>query len=232
MIPKRVIAIAGAMALAACAPRVTWVRADASPSDFNRDSARCEYEIASSTANYGSSMPVPWSFGASIGQGIGLGIGKGLEQAKLYALCMRANGYTAVAANAPLEQTPIVWPLQPRPPQPEYADNAPPQVTIAQPAMPPGGLKGESRYLLTAEALAKAHGCIPPATTMTAKGMGLESFAVNCPSGKAYSITAKRVTASSHGKSGLAHPSPLRRAFSLPIAKELGTPIDTNVRGA
>jgi hypothetical protein len=188
----RAAIVAGALLLAACAPRVTWVRADGAQGDFNRDSARCEYEVASSTSNYGSSMPVAWGLGASIGQGIGIGIGKGMEQAKLYALCMRANGYTAVAANAPLEQAPVVWPLQARPPQPERADAAPPQVMLVQhPSAPPGGVKGESRYLMNAEALAKAHGCIPPAATMTAKGTGLESFAVNCPNGKAYAINCE-----------------------------------------
>lgn len=161
-----------ALALTGCAPRYTWVRADATQGMFDQDMARCQYEAASSTANYGSSTPAARTVGGSIGQGLALGYGQAMAENNLIALCMRAKGY----AQAPIGQQPY-----PVAQAPVYAPPAP------SPA--PAAAKGESKYLFAAEALAKGSGCQGPAATMRAKGAGGEWFDIACQGGPALPVS-------------------------------------------
>lgn len=63
------------------------------------------------------------------------------------------------------------------------ASPSPQAISAAKPA--PVAAR-ESKYLFSAEAIAKAKGCSP--TTMTAKGAGSESFVSECPAGVALAI--------------------------------------------
>lgn len=195
------IALAVAAALAGCAPtRYTWVRPDAGYAQTQQDLARCEYEVASSTATYGSSAPLPYSYSAAIGQGIGQGIGRALESNRLIALCMRARGYAALLDGAP----PAAPASAPAPAAPPLAASAPPgPISAAAPVpasalppapyAPPGATRvpGESRFQLTAESLAKAQGCVPPFAVMVGKGGGLETFKIGCPNGRVLSVNCE-----------------------------------------
>lgn len=159
-----------ALVLAGCAPRWTWVRADANQAMFDQDMARCQYEAASSTATYGSSTPAARTVGGSIGQGLALGYGQAMAENNLIALCMRAKGYM---------QAPIGQPY-PVAQAPAYIPPAPVAATT---------VKGESKYLLAAEALAKGSGCQSPAATLRQKGAGGEWFDIACQGGPALSAS-------------------------------------------
>ena len=50
------------------------------------------------------------------------------------------------------------------------------------------GLKEESKYMVSAEGIAKVSGCTPPNAAMTSKGAGEESFIVACPNGTTLAI--------------------------------------------
>ncbi len=72
-----------------------------------------------------------------------------------------------------------------------------PQVTKQKVTMEPvragaapgvGGLKEESKYMISAETLVKATGCTPPNIAMTSKGAGQESFIAGCPNGTMLAI--------------------------------------------
>lgn len=50
------------------------------------------------------------------------------------------------------------------------------------------GLKEESKYMVSAEALLKGKGCVLPNMAMTAKGAGQESFMAGCPNGSMLAV--------------------------------------------
>lgn len=172
-----------------CAPPPVFVRPNTTMAEFDRDISQCQYEAASSTANYGSGQNTARTLGGAIAQGIGTGLGRSLESTNLVLLCMRARGYTrggpsiggypALASETiPMEGKqlfpPPITPVVAPPP------GATPQIAVS--------LKVESKYQFTAEGIAKAQGCIPPMAAMTSKGAGMEMFAIACPNGTTLAI--------------------------------------------
>lgn len=178
-----------------------WVRPDTTQAQYEIDAARCQYEAASSTATYGSSMPVPRSTGAAIGQGIGLGIGEGMKRAELIGLCLRAQGYSQRPVGAAYVPTTTAGPTYTytesgRPIPMNYPANqaafptgavprsTPPDERVIGSATTTTVIGGESKYMHNAERVAKAGGCVAPASAMSAKGPGSEVFSVTCASGQ------------------------------------------------
>jgi hypothetical protein len=88
------------------------------------------------------------------------------------------RGMTQAGGGFPVEQ-----------PLPHLAQAAPPLPVAygAAPAMSPG-INMESKWLVSAEGVAKAGGCVPPSAAMTSKGAGFELFAVGCPNGTTLAI--------------------------------------------
>jgi hypothetical protein len=85
------------VALTAGCAQTVWVRPGYGESDFQRDAAQCQYEGAAATANYNTG-PTARTTGGAIGQGFGEGIAIALRRNELFALCMRARGYTPQVA--------------------------------------------------------------------------------------------------------------------------------------
>ena len=84
--------------LSGCA-QTAWVRPPGGPAfNLGQDSAQCEYESFAATASYGSG-PTARTVGGAIGQGFGEGIAIALRRNELFALCMRARGYSQQVAN-------------------------------------------------------------------------------------------------------------------------------------
>jgi hypothetical protein len=182
----RALALAISALLAGCATTPPlYNRPNTTVADFERDKAACEYEAASSTANYGSGQNTSRTMGGAIAQGIGIGLGRAMETSNLVAMCLRARGYyrceaegcRAVAATA--AAVPVEYIRMP--------DLAPPPRTAAAPAVA-ASLPGESKWMIVAEGVARASSCSPPATAMTSKGAGMEMFAVACPNGTTMAI--------------------------------------------
>jgi hypothetical protein len=174
------IAVAVALALAGCVPRYSWTRADTTQADFDRDRARCAYEAESSTATYGSSTPTAYGLGAAIGQGIGIGIGRSMQNDRLMTLCMKAKGYGQVPLGYAGTGDPTSYGAVPVSSRPDIGQPVTAPIGAA-PAV--AGLKGESKFQMAAELLARSLACRPPTTAMTAKGAGQESFTISCPDG-------------------------------------------------
>jgi len=175
-------------ATSGCAPQYYWARAETTRTDFDSDVARCQYEAASSTATYGSSAPVARSTADAMGQGFAAGIGQAMAQNNLIVLCMRAKGY----AQVPLG-TPNPYPVATSTQRPSSAPAS--GAAVYQPVSAPAGaapaiagLQVESKWMLSAESIAKASGCQSPRVGMTAKGAGEESFTAGCTDGTSLAL--------------------------------------------
>jgi hypothetical protein len=64
----------------------------------------------------------------------------------------------------------------------------PPRQAAPIPAVAPRAALGESKWLITAEGVAKANACQQPATMMVSKGAGEELFAVDCQNGTTLAV--------------------------------------------
>lgn len=186
--------------LVGCATPPVYYRDNTSMADFDRDIAGCQYEAASSTATYGSGQNTARTMGGAIAQGLATGLGQAMAANNLIALCMRARGYTrggpSVGGYPALATTTTPEPGYPRPmADPTGAVAAEYKRPISSPAPPISaapavavGLPVESKWLITAEGVAKANSCSPPTVSMTSKGAGQEMFAVACPNGTTLAI--------------------------------------------
>lgn len=179
-----------ALALVGCAPRMAFVRPDAGPADHQRDIAQCEYEIQMNQPTGGGRV---WfrNNSEALGYAIGTAIGMAARTERLRTLCMQGRGYTAVALEGgtmPISEPQPSLPAIAAPVQQGRGDirAAAPAPIAATPAV--AGIKSESKYMVTAEGVAKASGCTPPSVAMTAKGAESESFMVGCPNGTTMAI--------------------------------------------
>lgn len=188
------------LALAGCAPKA-YIHPTPHAVNQLADLSQCEYEIEMNARG----VAVPWWYNNNQAAGylIGAAIGTAIRNDRLRTLCMQAKGYRVVVADgAPPMQAgqpvPALIGVTP-PPQPVTAPAAPaPQLQpVAVPAVVPtmpsaapavAGIKGESKWLLQAEGIAKVEGCTPPNTAMTSKGAGMEMFAIACPNGTTLAI--------------------------------------------
>lgn len=203
---NKAVVIGVALALVGCAPKV-FVHPNPTAVNQVADASQCEYEIL--MAQRGIRIPYWYNNNQALAYGLGAAIGQAIRNDMLRTLCMQAKGYlpvpVAIGAPVPIgEQQPflpgIAAPVA-------YAPYNPAQLGPQQPSIPARGdmggvvpappaatptvaasMKGESKYLFTAENVAKASGCVPPSIAMTAKGAGSESFMVGCPNGTTLAI--------------------------------------------
>ena len=125
------------------------------------------------------------ALGNVIVQGMIAGQGQAIrERAVLVRVELERRGWT------PAKGLPRATEAQPeaqigaqRGTQPGYIEQ---QRVRAAPAVV--GLKDESKYMVSAEGIAKVSGCTPPNAAMTSKGAGQESFIVGCPNGTTLAI--------------------------------------------
>lgn len=80
-------------------------------------------------------------------------------------------------------------------PLPSVAQAGSPAITAQQVGVPVGaaptialGIKAESKWLVSAEGVARVEGCAPPNVAMTSKGAGQEMFAAACQNGTTLAI--------------------------------------------
>lgn len=197
---KRVIAAAVALALTGCAPKAFVHPSQAA--NQPADAAACEYEIEMTQRG---GVAVPWWYNNSQATGylIGAAIGRAIQYDRLRTLCMQAKGYQVVALDAPAPipigqpqagiiaiapVSPVTYPRPMSDPTGAVPEAVKVAVAPAPVAAAPIGIKGESKYMLTAEGIAKAGGCNPPLASMTEKGAGTELFSIACPNGTAIAI--------------------------------------------
>jgi hypothetical protein len=81
------------MALGACAP-VVWSRPDTPPQISEMDSARCQL-IANGMTQNTDHTSIFHTASQNLGDSIADGIINGMQIGENFALCMRANGYSA-----------------------------------------------------------------------------------------------------------------------------------------
>lgn len=189
------IALLAVALLAGCAPKM-FVHPNPGAVNQLADASRCEYEIE--MAQQGVRVPYWYNNNQAAGYLIGAAIGQAIRYDRLRTLCMQSKGYIAV----PLAAGPFPgvtsaeaiqldanqrYPISAA--QPGRADIAvaPPPPIAAAPVVA-ASIKADSKYLITAEGVAKAEGCIPPAAAMTSKGAGMEMFAIACPNGTTLAI--------------------------------------------
>ncbi len=200
-VARTALAVAVGLVLAGCAPKV-FVHPNPGAVNQMADASQCDYEIL--MAQRGVRVPYWYNNNQAAGYLIGAVIGQAIRNDQLRTLCMQAKGYlpvpVAYGAPVPIGEAqpylpgiapPVAYaPYNPAalpPQQPSIAGRgdigpagAPP--TAAAPTVATS-IKGESKYLFTAEGIAKGTGCNPPSIAMTAKGAGSESFMVGCPNG-------------------------------------------------
>jgi len=171
----RNIIIAIAVGLTGCGMPAQQIRPDAGSSEYQVDALQCDYESSSSTANYGSGQNTARTYGGAASQGFATGMAQGMARNDLFVKCMRAK-YAARGETSRIAPKPIAY---------EGRQMFPP--AGATPVVA-ASIKGESKYQITAEGVAKVEGCNPPNAAMTSKGAGMEMFAIACPSGTTMAI--------------------------------------------
>jgi hypothetical protein len=203
---RRAVTLAVVVALTGCAPKA-FIHPSGS-ANVGADTAQCEYEIE--MVGRPGSVYIPWYYNNSqaLGAALGAAIGGAIRYDRLRTLCMQAKGYNVVplsGAPTPIGQPqpnligvvpPAPTTQQPAPDQPMWATAAgqtapaiqPVNAPVSAPAAPSAaptiaGIKGESRYLIQAEGVAKVSDCAQATVVMTSKGAGSEMFAAACSSG-------------------------------------------------
>ena len=75
-----------ALALAGCATNMRWVKAGATPADFDQDKTTCLYEAKKATGSIGYAGP-------GMGNAIAQGIEQGMRENEIGTLCMKTKGW-------------------------------------------------------------------------------------------------------------------------------------------
>ncbi len=193
------IIVVACSTLAACVPKA-YIHPNPASVNQTADMAQCEYELEMGQRG----VYVPWWYNNSQATGylLGAAIGQAIRNDRLRSLCMMAKGYRVVpldgTAPAPIgeSQPNLIGVTPPDQHSSAYAAIPPPVPPV--PATPPApigsaplispGISAESKYMFTAEGVAKVSGCNSPVAAMTSKGAGMEMFAIACPNGTTLAI--------------------------------------------
>ena len=169
------LAVAAVVAVVGCAPKM-FVHPNPEAVNRGADVAQCEYEIAMNQR--GVYVPRWYNNNQAAGYLIGAAIGSAIRNDSLRTLCMQAKGYLAVPLDGAGVPTGQVQPFSPAIAAPvAYAPYNPAQLPPQQPLTPGRGdiapavlipvaatpsvatsVKGESKYMVTAEGVAKVSG--------------------------------------------------------------------------